>query len=70
LLPVCYLRDGDRLILRELSPDGPIGFADIKAIGISDVYQRGNITLGGNNASGNSNSHALSMSTSYTLRYG
>ncbi len=61
-------RDGDRLILRELSVDGPIGFADVKAIGISNVYQRGNITLGGNNASGNSNTHALNMSAAYTLR--
>jgi hypothetical protein len=63
-------RDGDRLILSDLSLDGPIGFTDIKAIGISHVYQRGNITLGGNNASGNSNTHALSMSATYTLRNG
>ncbi len=61
-------RDGDRLILHELSIDGPISFADIKAIGISNLYQRGNISLGGNNASGNSNTHALNMSVGYTLR--
>lgn len=61
-------KDGDRLILHELSADGPISFADIKAIGISNLYQRGNIALGGNNASGNSNTHALNLSVAYTLR--
>ncbi|HMS82618.1 MAG TPA: DUF481 domain-containing protein [Nitrospira sp.] len=61
-------RDGDRLIIHELSVDGPISFADIKTIGISNLYQRGNIALGGNNASGNSNTHALNLSVGYTLR--
>lgn len=61
-------RDGDRLIMQDLSADGPIGFADIKAIGTSNLYQRGNIALGGNNASGNSNTHALTISGTYAFR--
>ncbi len=62
------VRDGDRLIVSELSADGPIPFADVKAIGISDLYHRGNFNLGGNNTSGNSNTQALNVSASYTLR--
>lgn len=62
------IRDGDRLIVTELSVDGPIPFADVKAIVMSDLYHRGNFNLGGNSTSGNSNTQALNVSGSYTLR--
>lgn len=61
-------RDKDRVIVGELSADGPIRFPDVKAIGIPHMYQRGNVNLGGNQTSGNSNTQALNVSGSYTLR--
>ena len=64
------IREGDRLIVSDLSADGPIPFADVKAIIISDLHHRGNLNLGGNSTSGNSNTQALNVSGSYTLRQG
>jgi hypothetical protein len=62
------IRHGDRLVVTELSADGPIPFADVKAISMSDLYHRGNFNLGGNSTSGNSNTQAVNVSGSYTLR--
>ncbi len=62
-------RDDDRLIVNELSADGPISFDDVKAIRLSDLYHRGNFSLGGNHTSGNSNTQALNVSAVYTLRH-
>lgn len=62
------LRDGDRVIVTELDAEGPIRLSDVKAINVSDLYHRGNINLGGNVVSGNSNTQALNAAASYTLR--
>ena len=62
------VRDGDRVIVTGLDVEGPIRLSDIKAINVSDLYHRGNINLGGNVVSGNSNTQALNATVSYTLR--
>lgn len=62
------IRNGDRVTVMGLDADGPIPLSSIKAVNVSDLYHRGNINLGGNVASGNSNTQALNVSASYTMR--
>lgn len=61
-------RDGDHVIVKELSADGPLPMEYVKSIGVTAPYQRGNFNLGGNHASGNSNTSALNVSATYILR--
>lgn len=61
-------RDGDYVMVKELSTDGPLRLEDIKAIGVKTLYQRGNINLGGNHTSGNSSTNALNASATYLFR--
>lgn len=61
-------RDGDRVIVTALDAGGQIPLKDVKAVNVSDLYHRGNINLGGNVASGNSNTQALNAAASYSLR--
>lgn len=61
-------RDGEYVIAKELSVDGPLRPEDIKAIGVKTSYQRGNINVGGNHASGNSSANAVNVSAAYLFQ--
>jgi hypothetical protein len=61
-------RDGEHLMVNELSADGPLRLEDIKAIGVKTLYQRGNVNVGGNHTSGNSSTNAVNASATYLFR--
>ena len=60
------IRDGDQLIVTKLEAGGPIRFSDVKAINARALYYRGNLNVGGNYTSGNTETQALNLSGSYT----
>lgn len=62
------IRDGDRLIVTKLEAGGPIRFSDVKAINARALYYRGNLNVGGNSTTGNTETQALNLSGSYTHR--
>ncbi len=61
-------RDGDRLIVTRIEAGGPIPMSTVKAINPGTIYYRGNINLGGNQTSGNSDTQAINLSGNFTLR--
>ena len=62
------IRDGDQLIVTKLEAGGPIRFSNVKAINARALYYRGNLNVGGNYTSGNTETQALNLSGSYTHR--
>jgi putative salt-induced outer membrane protein YdiY len=61
-------RDGDRLIVSRIEAGGPIPMSTVKAINPASIYYRGNINLGGNQTTGNSETQAFNLSGNFTLR--
>jgi len=61
-------RDGDRLIVTRIEAEGPIPMSTVKAINPGTIYYRGNISLGGNHTTGNSETQAINLSGNFTLR--
>ena len=61
-------RDGDRLIVTRIDADGPISMSMVKKINPASLYYRGNLNLGGNQTTGNSETQAANLSGSLTLR--
>ena len=61
-------RNGDRLIVTRIEAGGPIPMSTVKAINPGTIYYRGNISLGGNQTNGNSETQAINLSGNFTLR--
>ena len=64
------VRDGDRLILFRLEPDGPIPLKKIKTINLFELSYRGNIGLGGSATSGNTSTETINASGTLTVNKG
>ncbi len=61
-------RDGDRLIVTRIEPNGPLPMTAVKSINPATLWYRGNIALGGNKTTGNSSTQAFNLSESFLLR--
>jgi len=64
------IREGDRLIVFRLDPDGPIQLDKIKAINLFELSYRGSFTLGGSVTSGNTDTQAINGSGTLTINKG
>jgi putative salt-induced outer membrane protein YdiY len=64
------VRDGDRLIVFRLDPDGPIQLAKIKAINLFELSYRGSFGLGGSATSGNTSTETINASGTITVNKG
>ena len=64
------VRDGDRLILFRLEPDGPVQLNKIKAINQFELSYRGNIGVGGSATSGNTSTESINASGTLTVNKG
>lgn len=58
----------DFMEVSALSPNNPVPLADVKGINIGFVQYKGNFTLGGNSASGNTNTKAVNGAARLTIR--
>ena len=64
------VREGDRLILFRLDPDGPVPLPKIKAINLFELSYRGKLSLGGSVTSGNTDTQAINGSGTLTINKG
>jgi putative salt-induced outer membrane protein YdiY len=61
------VREGDRLILFRLEPDGPVPLDKIKTINLFDLSYRGRVSLGGSVTSGNTDTQSMNASGTLTV---
>lgn len=61
------VRNGDRLIVFRLEPDGPVQLHKIKSINPFELSYRGNLGLGGSLTSGNTDTESLNASGTLTV---
>ena len=64
------VREGDRLIVFRLEPDGPVPLDRIKTINLFALSYRGSLTFGGSVTSGNTDTQATNGSGTLTINKG
>lgn len=58
----------DRIIMHTLEEGGPIRLKDVRSINLAEKDYRGDISVGGNQTSGNTKTQALNVSGSFSYR--
>ncbi|HBP87158.1 MAG TPA: DUF481 domain-containing protein [Nitrospirales bacterium] len=64
------VRDGDRLILVSLEPDGPVQLDTIKTINLFELSYRGSLGIGGSLTAGNTQTETINASGDLTINKG
>jgi putative salt-induced outer membrane protein YdiY len=64
------VRDGDRLILFRLDPDGPVQLDRPKTINLFELSYRGSLGLGGSVTAGNTDTESINASGDLTINKG